>query len=238
MDTLIALFTPVAPSFTAAVTDLAFFVCLTIAIFFCFFIDPKGRERTRCLMLFIGLIVGCIAAVLVVPFDPVDRALYLPIGGALALIITGYIASKIGPIAQEVIVPHNKPNWEMVGCLTFGLIGAALSSTLVVVNRTEWIAQAVRCDPDFYAPNLSETLRRNLVPDQPTCERLKIGTSAKVQRSPQSFYIDFNPAPYSLAYLQDAVLSNRRQSSCALSLRPASGTLNTPELFIICKAKQ
>ncbi|MGE8145378.1 hypothetical protein ACQKP7_09265 [Pseudomonas frederiksbergensis] len=236
MDLLIRLFAPSAPSYTAAATDVAFFICLILAIVFCFVLGPGSAQNEglkRCFLLFIGLISGCIAAVLAVPFDPVDGALYSPISNALGLVLTGYIASKLGSIAQTVLQPppNNNIDWTMAGYLAFWLIGAALSATVIVVNRTEWIAQAVRCDPDFYARSLPKKLREQMPHDQKTCERLNIGASGKPQNLPIPVYRNLNITPYSVAYIRELPWRVLEPGQCVYNLKFAG----TPGLWLECK---
>lgn len=193
-----------APSFTAAVTDLAFLICLVLAMFFCFALAPAPKSHgafKNFFLLFIGLICGCIAAVLAIPFDPVDVALYAPISNALGLLLTGYIAGKVGSIAKNTLQRGNTIDWTNVGYLAFFLIGAALSATVIVVNRTEWIAQAVRCDPQFYARSVPEELRKKMQSDQRACDQLGIRSSTS-QTLPIPAYTNLNVAPYKMAYIQ------------------------------------
>lgn len=236
MEPLIRIFTPIAPSFTAAVTDLAFFICLTLAIVFCFVLgsSPTQNEaRKRCFLLFIGLIGGCIAAVLAVPFDPVDGALYSPISNALGLVLTGYLVSKVGPVAKSVLLPSpgNTLDWTKVGYLTFCLIGAALSATVIVVNRTEWIAQAVRCDPDFYGRSLPQDMRARMPRDQKTCERLNIGSSKNSQIFPAPIYKSLNILPYSMAYITTLPWLTLESDRCVYNLK----FMGTSGLLLECK---
>jgi hypothetical protein len=236
MEPLIGIFTPIAPSFTAAVTDLAFLICLMLAIVFCFVLgsSPTQNEgRKRCFLLFIGLISGCIAAVLAVPFDPVDGALYSPISNALGLVLTGYLVSKVGPVAKSVFRPSpgNTLDWTKVGYLTFCLIGAALSATVIVVNRTEWIAQAVRCDPDFYARSLPKKMRAQMPRDQKTCERLNIGASKKSQILPIPVYKSLNILPYSMAYIHTFPWLTLESDRCVYNLK----FMGTSGLWLECR---
>ncbi|WP_157838063.1 hypothetical protein [Pseudomonas sp. PH1b] len=236
MEPLIGIFTPIAPSFTAALTDLAFLICLALAIVFCFVLgsSPAQNEwRKRCFLLFIGLISGCVVAVLAVPFDPVDGALYSPISNALGLVLTGYIASQLGPLAKDILKPPpaNTLDWTKVGYLTFGLIGAALSATVIVVNRTEWIAQAVRCNPDFYARSLPEELRSKMPHDQKTCERLKIGVSESPHPPPLAVYKSLSVSPYSLAYIRALPWQTQELGQCVYKLKP----MGAPELLFECR---
>ncbi|MGA8135894.1 MULTISPECIES: hypothetical protein [Pseudomonas] len=187
------------PSFTALITDAAFFICLLLALLLCYGMGVPGPNGSpwiaanayirinRCLFLLIGLVVGCIAAILSAPFNGVDGAVYSSISGSLGLLFTGYTVSKLEPIARSALlipIPGAPPQLDKV-VLSYGalaLIGAALSGVLVVTNRTEWIAQAARCNPELYGYALSDKVRDHLTPDPAICTRLNI--SAPEQTKP------------------------------------------------------
>lgn len=224
MDALTGFFTPIAPSFTAAVTDVAFLISLVIAVIFCFLLSPGTRLQNgfiRCFMLFLGLIVGCIAAILAVPFDPSDSALYSPISAALGLVVTGYIASQLGPVAKTVFIPsaNQPPDWTKLVHLTFCLVGVALSAIVIVVNRTEWIAQAVRCNPDYYARLVPQETRNKMPRDQKTCERLHIGASSDSSTGPMPVYKSLSIFPYSMAYIRALPWRNLEQDQCLYNVK-------------------
>ncbi|MDB6143818.1 MAG: hypothetical protein JWP80_2862 [Pseudomonas sp.] len=211
METFQAFFNNYASTKTAAMADCAFAIGLLVAIVLSLFRGPvkdrvseaqlagsayveedahlpkpmfiPGAPGYRLFVLFVGLLVGCAGAVIIVPYSPLDKQVYATISGALGLLVTGYLLSKLDGVWTSVLYTSSAKNalnyWaiELVG---FFIVGFALSATVVVVNRTEWLSEALRCDPVFYGRFLEKEVVDKMRSDSATCNKLGIVIPAEI----------------------------------------------------------
>jgi hypothetical protein len=217
METLQAFFANYASTKTAAMADCAFAIGLFVAIVLGLFrgpvkvstpaplpagpdIDPDdvvhntvnyipGVSGYRLFVLFVGLLVGCAGAVIIVPYSPLDKQVYATISGALGLLVTGYLLSKLDGVWTFVIYSSARKealNYWAIELIGFFIIGFALSATVVVINRTEWLSEALRCDPVFYGRFLEKEVVDKLKSDAATCNKLGIAIPPEVaNRTPE-----------------------------------------------------
>lgn len=142
-----------------------------------------GVSGYRLFVLFVGLLVGCAGAVIIVPYSPLDKQVYATISGALGLLVTGYLLSKLDGVWTFVIYSSARKealNYWAIELIGFFIIGFALSATVVVINRTEWLSEALRCDPVFYGRFLEKEVVDKLKSDTATCTKLGIVVPADI----------------------------------------------------------
>ncbi|MHA6183638.1 hypothetical protein [Pseudomonas mohnii] len=181
--TTAAIFTP-----SVIMSDIFFGIGLVVTSILCwnYNSDKNNSRQSNFLLTFLGLLVGWIIATLAIPFNPVDRQLYSGIGTALGAFFSGYLISKLDGVWSLVIFKSpdkTSLNIESLQFLAFFVTGMALSSSVIVVNRTEWLSIAFQCNPTLYGADLKKD--SFILADKALCDKLRLPMPKETQLSKQ-----------------------------------------------------
>lgn len=170
---------PFTYSATALMTDIFILITLIITFFLCWSYKgntPQGRQ-TNLLALIMGLLFGCFIATIAVPYNTFERNLYGGIGTAVGAFISGYVVSKVDGVWNLLLYQDDEKkslNWAFLKFVAFVLMGTAMSSSLILANRTEWISMAIQCNPGLYSGKSSRELEDILQPNWYVCWKLDL----------------------------------------------------------------